>query len=478
MVSNRRALVALAGIVGLALAASGLWLVPSSAFTPTVATTTVAGQQVVGGEVPKSVKTAEFDVSGTASTVPPLSVDAGDSTFTRVGEVAALEAIASSGTAPYSYLWTLNGSSTRFAPGDQAKAFLDTTGLEPGVATVQVVVTDQKGATAADTVKVALWAPVVDVLLDESVAVGPGVPDEPQLEGAPDTSGAIDGETHRFGFTVAPHTSDLGLELSWTTHEPDPVGIAPVTLNDFDLYVDDPSDAEDDNVTGATAAQPEQISIEDPAIGDWTAQVNAFANTDDTFRLKVTSTVAAPDPLPKIATASPFRFAPGEPQRLTATAAGTAPLAMQWDLDLDGSWDATGNEVIAAYPLGTHLAVVKVTDGNGFEERQMVGVRVVEPTATVAPMVVVAVNDTGVNLYHDDFNARAFPDPAVLAATDNFTKHPSEYIPGFPADMPALPITHGAGYHPAQDHALVRRSRRRGHRVGAGDEGDRRPRRW
>ena len=42
----------------------------------------------------------------------------------------------------------------------------------------------------------------------------------------------------------------------------------------------------------------------------------------------------------------------------------------------------------------------------------------------------------------------------MLALTNNFTKHPSEYIPGYPADAKAINMTIGQGYFPAQDANL------------------------
>ena len=43
-----------------------------------------------------------------------------------------------------------------------------------------------------------------------------------------------------------------------------------------------------------------------------------------------------------------------------------------------------------------------------------------------------------------------YPDPDVLALTNNFTRHPSEYISGYPADSPAIRATLGQGYFPGR----------------------------
>jgi hypothetical protein len=76
--------------------------------------------------------------------------------------------------------------------------------------------------------------------------------------------------------------------------------------------------------------------------------------------------------------------------------------------------------------------------------------------AETTPITVVGIADTGINPYHLEFSAETYPDPAVLELTDNFTRHPSEYIPGYPADSQAIPITLGQGYFPPQDEPIWR----------------------
>lgn len=70
------------------------------------------------------------------------------------------------------------------------------------------------------------------------------------------------------------------------------------------------------------------------------------------------------------------------------------------------------------------------------------------------PMAVMAFNDGGINPYHEEFSAASYPDADVLALTDDFTRHPSEYLPGYPADAEALPVTLGQGFLPPQDESL------------------------
>ena len=74
--------------------------------------------------------------------------------------------------------------------------------------------------------------------------------------------------------------------------------------------------------------------------------------------------------------------------------------------------------------------------------------------ARPSPITVVGVADSGINPYHFEFSAATYPDPDVLALTRNFTRHPSEYISGYPASSTALPITLGQGYYPAKDKAM------------------------
>lgn len=135
---------------------------------------------------------------------------------------------------------------------------------------------------------------------------------------------------------------------------------------------------------------------------------------------------------------------------------GSDPKSVAWDLDLDGQFDdAAGLEPATALPLGNHLVAAKVTDAAGYESREVTAVRVVTAsTGATSPLVVVGVSDTGINPYHRDFSAATFPDPRVLELTANFTLHPSTYIPGYPADAPALDLTLGQGYLPESDTAM------------------------
>ena len=103
------------------------------------------------------------------------------------------------------------------------------------------------------------------------------------------------------------------------------------------------------------------------------------------------------------------------------------------------------------------MVTFKVTDGNGYERRETTSVLVANPdrlAAETTSIVVVAINDSGINPYHLEFSAQTYPDPDVLALTNSFTRHPSEYISGYPSDSQVINATLGQGYFPAQDANL------------------------
>jgi hypothetical protein len=136
---------------------------------------------------------------------------------------------------------------------------------------------------------------------------------------------------------------------------------------------------------------------------------------------------------------------------------GTGPVAAGWDTDGDGVLDVQGTQATHALPERRHLVTFKAADAAGFERRQTTSVLVADPARLAqqtTPVTVVAINDTGINPYHVEFSADTYPDPDVLALTSNFTRHPSDYIPGYPADAKALPITRGKGYLPPEDKPL------------------------
>jgi hypothetical protein len=439
---RRRAALTTAALLG-----AGALIVPATAATggPRVAIATVNGQDASSGTLRNPLRTDTLTATGTARTNAALLADAGASSAVATGTAAPLTGIASFGTAPYAFAWSYQGASGRFSKPTAASTTFDTTGIT-GPATVDLKVTDANGDTATDTVKVVALGMTDAVLLDETRAIGPGVPDE-FFEGSPTAHHRGDEE---FAFAVPSGSTTLDVSMGF--------GGGATGQNDIDLYVDDPTDREDANRTGASSANPEVVHVDAPATGDWKAVAAAYLNTDDTLHVVATAHTLEADPTPQLDAGGPYQFVEGADQQLAAkVTGGTGPYNVGWDLNGDNLFEVQGADVLAGFPIGTHLVTVKVTDGAGYEKRETLGVRVLAPGApTPDPgLVVVAVADSGINLYHEDFRATTFPDARTLALTNNFTRHPSEYIPGYPKDAEALNLTLGEDYYPAADHATL-----------------------
>lgn len=401
--------------------------------------TDVAGQEVIGGKVNSPIAGA-FDVRGTAKpsggnatppAAPPLVADAGDSSFVKSGDQAPLLGSAYGGASPYSFAWT--SEQGKLVGADAATAALDTTGLAAGRYTVSLKVTDAAGATASDTVVVVVYEQSERTILDES-----------KLDSTPGVF--VTGAAIEFPFEVGAGTAAIDVDLTWG-----------LTTNDYDLQVVDPS--------GKTAASSgnappefESARVADPAPGGWKVVVVKWATVTDTVRAQVVATIAGADPRPVVEAGGPYAFETGKPQELDGTVTGgTDPVSAAWDLNSDGRFETSGTDVTANLAEGRHLVTLKATDANGLERRQTTSVlvasaeRIAQDTTAVT---VIGVADTGINPYHLEFSAQTYPDPDVLALTNNFTRHPSEYIPGYPADAQALNVTLGQGYFPAADQAI------------------------
>ncbi|MBE1878474.1 S8 family serine peptidase [Myceligenerans pegani] len=396
----------------------------------------VGGQTVTDGRVSDRVA-GEVPVTGTASTggpadsAAPLVADAGDSGFVPVGGSATLLGAAFGGAAPYEFSWSAaDGTLTR---ADSATPTFDSTGLEPGTYGVSLEVTDRSGATSTGVVKVVVDEGVEARLLDETAAdTTPGATGVAPLE---------------YRFDVVPGTARIDASLTWTNE-----------LNDYDLYLIDPSGEEAARSAAGTPQTSEATGVDGPAAGEWTLRVDRWLTATDTVTSVVTG-VQQTDPRPVVAAGGPYAFALGADQVLAGTVTGgTGPVTVGWDLDGDGIFDdAEGPAPTVNLPEGRYLATLKATDSAGLERRQTTSILVAAPeviaTQTV-PVTVIGIADTGINPYHEEFSAGAYPDPAVLALTDNFTRHPSEYIPGYPQDTAALPVTLGQGYLPSADESL------------------------
>lgn len=424
-----------AAVAALALTAL---LVPSAqAATATLDIASVGGQAVRKGRVAEPVSgtvqvtgTASTD-AGTPGTAPAaLVADAGDSSFVGAGERATLVGMAFGGTAPYSFAWrTPVGTIAEGA--NSATALLDTTGVAPGTHAVTFTVTDATGASATDTVKVVVAA-VRQVTLTDATKVD-GTPGVISLAG-----------DLEFPFTVPAGTRRIDAVARWT-----------VPANDYDLALLDPQ-GDERVMVGASAGVTEEVAtFASPEAGTWTAEVQKFATVADQVRVVVTAAVVGADPRPTVDAGGPYRFPIGATQRLAGTATGgTGPLTTAWDLDGDGRFETAGTSLTADLAPGRHLVTLKTTDAAGLERRETTSVLVADAArlaAETTPITVIGVADSGINPYHLEFSATTYPDPDVLALTEGFTRHPSEYIPGYPADAKSIDITLGQGYFPAQD---------------------------
>jgi hypothetical protein len=297
------------------------------------------------------------------------------------------------------------------------------------------------------------WKVVVDRRLstgDEVHASVTGVPkasetllDEKRADPTPGVTGLASLE---FFVTVPPGMEFIDVAVSWER-----------SVNDYDLYVYDPK-GEQVTSSANSAGVPERVSVRSPVPGKWRILLDKFTTVGDTVHVVVKGLPAPVDPRPTVEVGGPYRFAIGAPQRLVArVAGGTPPLRVGWDTDEDGRVDLTGAEVTARLPEGRHMVTARVVDARGFERRQTTSVLVATKqrlALDTAAVTVIGIADTGINPYHLEFAASTYPDPDVLALTKNFTRHPSEYIAGYPKDAEALPITIGKGYFPPEDRKI------------------------
>ena len=432
-----------AGAVALLLIASTV-----AAAAPAISVSSVGGQAVTNGQV-KDPLSGTVEVRGTASlgttgggtpAGPPLTADAGDSPFVPAGSKATLIGTGWGGTEPYTYAWTSQAGSI-IEGGSSATALLDTTGVAPGTYTATLRISDAAGASASDTVKVVVSRTGSQTIHDETKA--DPVPVNVGL-GNPTLTTNLD-----FPFTMPAGIASIEIEADWSN-----------IANDYDLHLIDPSGVErgySGNGATNTILQYESTGWANPVPGTWIVRMERYLTVTDSVHVTVTGRVQDVDPRPAVLAGGPYRFEIGARQALDGTVTGgSAPVSTAWDLDFDGRFETAGTDVTANLPAGHRLITLKATDAAGLERRQTTSILVADPArlaADTTAMTVVGVADSGVNAYHLEFSATTYPDPDVLALTDNFTRHPSDYLAGYPASATALPITLGQGYYPARDRA-------------------------
>jgi hypothetical protein len=398
--------------------------------------TAVGDQEVRNGKVAQPIS-GTVPVSGTAvaDTSPnapsPLVADAGDSSFVEAGERAALLGAGFGGAEPYTFRWSSEHGTIDGA--DAATAALDTSGLAAGPHSVTVEVTDADGAVATDEVVVVVYEESSKTLLKET-----------KTDPTPGVTGS--GQYVLFPFEVPDGVSTMTVDLTW--------GVA---SNDYDLQVLDPKGVAQ-ATSGNAPPEFEQATVNAPVPGTWTVRAEKWLTVADDVTATVNATLSGSDPRPVVSAGGPYTFTLDDEQTLDGSVTGGAdPVTTGWDLDGDGQFETDGLDPTGHLPEGRHLVTLKATDADGLERRQTTSVLVASPerlAVDTTAVTVIGIADTGINPYHLEFSAQTYPDPDVLALTDNFTRHPAEYIPGYPAEAEALPITTGAGYFPEGDREL------------------------
>ena len=427
-----------AWLAGTALAALVLAGTAFTASTASVRITTIGGQTVKKGTVNNAVSgnvavagTAALAGQETAPAAKPLVADAGDTPFAPVGQPATLLGAGYGGTEPYTFSWSASAGTLAGANAPTAQL----SNAPAGTHLATLTVTDAKGQTATDTVKVIVYQPERRTLLDQTKA-----------DPTPGVTGT--GLKVEFPFDVPAATSMIDVKISWG-----------LPVNDYDLRVLDPNGFERASHGDGVPTTEENAGVSNPEPGTWKVVADKFGTVTDSVRAVVTGTVAPNgDPRPKVTSGGPYAFAIGAAQNLDGTVTGgTAPVTVAWDTDSDGVFESSNADITTNLPDGRHVVTLKATDANGFERRQTTTV-VVAPADRLAavsnPVTVIGVADSGINAYHLEFSAETYPDPEILELTQNFTRHPSEYIPGYPENAEAIPITLGQGYYPPQDQAV------------------------
>lgn len=421
---------------------------------PSVSITSVNGSAPPAGGV--TVSGSTVSVGGTSTTAPAFLVDAGDSVVVGRGASVALTGFSAGATGAVSYAWTAP-TGTFADAGDATTTYTAGATAPLGATVLTLAATDAAtNTTVTDTVVVHVFDPTVPVEAVRRTGSMPvAVPDE-----IVDGQARVDGESVDVPFFVPAGSDDLVLKLVFGSREAE--------VSDLDLRVTGPGGLYADRTDGATGTPTchddvdghcvkatETIAIADPVPGDYVARIEGYLSSGESYTFTATYAGVPAKVLPVLSTTGPFTFRSNESQVVQASVVPgvAATTSIRWDLNNDGRFETPGASARTYFGLGSHLVTAKVTDGRGYEHRETTAVRVVPAGSTTAttPFVVIAVNDSGVNPYHEEFSAATYPDARVLAATDNFTKHPSTYLPNYPANSRRIDLTLGAGYLPPAD---------------------------
>lgn len=321
---------------------------------------------MTGRRTLSTVSLAVLLLTTTLATVAPgakagagLVADAGSSRQTDgITETLKVDGEAFGGTQPYSFNWSipaLEQSWKRFGNASQAETRVDLSGLS-GTVELNLTVTDAADNAAHDTVLYHV-APVVAHPVDQDVQFTFGVPDE--IFGA---SGAVDQQTRRIDFQVPSGADVLFAKLTW---QEGPPGLV-VFNNDLDLVLVDPSGGEASGDQGRTAGHPETATVQDPASGSWTAEIEAWLTGPEDAHLEVVAFQKRQ--LPKARTPGPKTFGTLDDQTLHGVAKGPAGTTGAWDLDLDGVLETDAEDVTLDRAPGTYEVRYKATGPDGFED--------------------------------------------------------------------------------------------------------------
>lgn len=304
----------------------------------------------------------------------PLVADAGDSRTTNSpGARLPVDGQALGGQAPYTYTWTIDGSTEPFADPHSAETTVDLPG-SIGAIELTLEVTDADGATATDTVLYHVAEPG-QPLLDRTVNLGTGVPDE-----AVGASGLADGQTRTIPFDVPEGTDRIQATLTWREGS---AGLV-VVYNDLDLTLLDPQGEDATGSEGRTGAHPERADVSQPEPGTWNARIESYLNAPEDARIVVTPYTSVELPIAYVAGAKIFGSL--DDQVLHGEPGGPSGTTGAWDLDADGTFEATGTEVTLDRAPGEYQVRFQATTPDGFERTRQVTVRVTDDAEHAIPL--------------------------------------------------------------------------------------------